>query len=284
MPIQLAVSTYSLHRWRKEQNKTMEETIRFVAAQGVPGIEFSGLGEETLPDPLARARELRAACDAAGLRVPSYCMSAELFGNAAKQAEQIQAVKQGIEIAAILGASSLRHDITWDAQAAQVPFTDFLARVVPACREITQYAKCKGIKTSLENHGTFLQTADRIETLVKAIDDPNFGVTLDMGNFLCLNQDPVESVRRLLPYAVMVHAKDFHSRPKETMPQHGWFTTPTPIALRGSILGHGVIDIPAQIALLKKSGYTGWLSLEFEGMEEPTMAVQRGLEYLRKLL
>jgi sugar phosphate isomerase/epimerase len=284
MSIQLAVSIYALHRWRREQHKTLEDTIDFVAAQGVAGIEFSGIGDDAVNDPIARAHELRAKCDACGLRVPSYCMSAELFGDPAQQAEQIQSIKQGVDIAAILGARSMRHDVTWNPEAAKISFSDFLANVVPACREVTQYARSKGIKTSLENHGTFLQTADRIETLVKAIDDTNFGVTLDMGNFLCLNQDPVESVRRLLPYAVMVHAKDFHVRAKETMPKHGWFATPTPIALRGAILGHGMIDVPAQIALLKQADYSGWLSLEFEGMEEPTTAVKMGLEFLRELV
>jgi sugar phosphate isomerase/epimerase len=42
-----------------------------------------------------------------------------------------------------------------------------------------------------------------------------------------------------------------------------------------------VIDVPAQLRILKKSGYDGYLSLEFEGMEEPTKAIKLGLDYLR---
>ncbi len=284
MLISLAVSTYSLVKWRRAERKTLEDTIDFVAGLGVPGIEFSGIGDEPVADSIARARQLRQACDEAGLKVPSYCVRAELFGDRVKQREQIDHLKQAIDIASILGATSFRHDVTWDAEASKIPFLDFLNVVVPACREVTQYGKSKNIKTSLENHGYFLQSADRIEILVQAVDDPNFGVTLDMGNFLCLNQDPVESVRRLLPYAVMVHAKDFHVRPKDRTPPSGWFGTPTPIALRGAILGHGQIDVPAQIALLKNANYSGWLSLEFEGMEEPTMAVRLGVEYLKNQL
>ena len=68
------------------------------------------------------------------------------------------------------------------------------------------------------------------------------------------------------------------------MPPEGWFETPTEIALRGAIVGHGVIDIPAQLKLLKEAGYDHYLSLEFEGIEEPTKAITMGLAYLRGML
>ena len=56
------------------------------------------------------------------------------------------------------------------------------------------------------------------------------------------------------------------------------------IALRGAIAGHGVLDLPAQLKLLKQAGYDGFVSLEFEGMEEPTQAITLGLDYLRATL
>ena len=56
------------------------------------------------------------------------------------------------------------------------------------------------------------------------------------------------------------------------------------ICLRGAIAGHGVLDLPAQLTLLKKAGYNGYLSLEFEGMEEPTQGIKLGLDYLREQL
>jgi inosose dehydratase len=88
-------------------------------------------------------------------------------------------------------------------------------------------------------------------------------------------------VARLVKYAAMVHAKDFHVRPKKTIPPSGWFRTPKSIALRGAIVGHGAIDVPRQLRLIKKAGYDGYLSLEFEGMEEPMHGIRLGLEYLR---
>ena len=65
--MKLSVSTYSLHRWRTEENKTLEDTIDFIASTGVAGIEFSGLDAKAQADPIARAIELhgRPAVDAA---------------------------------------------------------------------------------------------------------------------------------------------------------------------------------------------------------------------------
>ena len=50
-----------------------------------------------------------------------------------------------------------------------------------------------------------------------------------------------------------------------------------------AIVGQGTLDLPAQIKLLKRAKYDGFLSLEFEGMEDPRDAVRLGLAYLREL-
>jgi sugar phosphate isomerase/epimerase len=105
-----------------------------------------------------------------------------------------------------------------------------------------------------------------------------------MGNFLVVDEDPVEAVQRLAKYAIMVHVKDFHIRPVKTMPPSGWSAAQRRIAIRGAIVGHGSIDVPAQLRWLKKAGYNGYLSLEFEGLEESRKGVQMGLDYLRREL
>ncbi len=282
MNLELAVSTYSLLRWRKENGKTLEDTLHWLAGQQVRGVEFSGLDERTFDRPLERARELKKCCDDLGLRAVNYCVGAELLVDPRAQREVITRVKQAVDVAVILTTGRVRHDVTFGPkEESPRSWPQVLEVVAPAVREISAYAKARGIRSSLENHGFYLQTADRVEKLIQAVGDSNFGLTLDLGNFLCLNQDPVAATRQLVPYAVHVHVKDFHVRPKERKPPGGWFDTPTPLALRGAIVGHGVIDIPAQLKILRQAGYKGWLSLEFEGLEEPTRAVQLGLEYLR---
>jgi sugar phosphate isomerase/epimerase len=289
--MKLAVSTYSLWRWRKENNKTMEQAIDWIADHAnVPGIEFAGPPEPADTDPVKRAARLRKRAEKRGLTVVSYCVGAELLVPERARRNAVEALKQHVDVAAELGVPSMRHDVTRGfgvySKGLKIPqtFDAAVKWLVPAIRQVADYAAGRGVKTSLENHGFYMQESKRVEKLIKSVDHENFALTIDMGNFLCVNEDPTAAVARLARYAVMAHAKDFHVRPKKTMPPTGWFATPTPIALRGAIAGHGVVDIPAELKLLKKAGYTGYLSLEFEGMEDPPTAITLGLDYLRKQL
>ena len=288
--MRLAVSTYSLWEWRKNRGRTLEDSIDQIADLGAAGVEFAVLPGEEPDDAMKRAETLRARAEKRGLGVAGYCVGAELLVSRDAQREVVAALKREVDVAAVYGARTMRHDITRGfgerstGLDVEPTFENAVQWIVPAIREVADYAKTKGIKTSLENHGFFMQAAERVERLLQAVNHENFGLTLDMGNFLCVNDDPVRAVDRLAKYAIMAHAKDFHIRPKDRMPPTGWFATPTDIALRGAIVGHGAIDVPAQLKLLRNAGYDGWLSLEFEGMEDPVMAVDLGLRYLREQL
>jgi sugar phosphate isomerase/epimerase len=289
--MRLCVSTYSLWRWQRENDKSLEEVVDAIAGCDVAGIEFVAPIAAAKQDPRRRATELRKRAEKRALAVASYCVGAELLRPPGEQRKVVEQLKREVDVAAELGAPSMRHDVTRGFTGDHAPglngarsFEAALKAVVPAIGEVADYAASKNIRTSLENHGFYMQNSRRVERLIKAVAHENFGLTIDMGNFLCVNEDPVAAVRRLAKYAQMAHVKDFHVRPKKSMPPTGWFATPTPIALRGAIVGHGVINVPAEIKLLQAAGYDGFVSLEFEGMEEPLTAVKLGLDYLRPLV
>jgi sugar phosphate isomerase/epimerase len=279
--MKLAVSTYSLLRWRQEKGKTFEQSLDWIKQAGVDAVEITPIGDEG-KDVRTRAERLRKYCDNRRLKIVSYCVTANLLTPPKEQRETVDRLKRNVDAAVELGAPSMRHDVTGGKGATS--FAATLKSVVPAIREVADYAASKGIKTSLENHGFYLQASKRVEKLIRAVDRRNFGLTIDLGNFLCVNENPTDATRRLAKYVIMAHAKDFHVRPKAQMPPTGWFATPTKIALRGAIAGHGVLDLPAQLKLLKRAGYNGYLALEFEGMEEPARAITLGLDYLRGIL
>ena len=68
----------------------------------------------------------------------------------------------------------------------------------------------------------------------------------------------------------------------EDNPGEGWFPTRSGNYLRGSILGHGNIPVRECISILKNSGYDGFLSLEFEGMEDPMLGIELGIDKLKR--
>ncbi len=288
--MKLCVSSYSLSRWRREQKKTLEDSVLKVKELGVGAIEFSGIGDSRFAakarNPIELAKRVRDFTEKQGVAIAGYSVGGELILPPAKQKEAIEQRKLEIDVAATLGVRNTRQDVTrgfpkdWAGKGPQ-SFAAALKIIVPPLRELADYAQERGVILTLENHGFYMQESARIEKLLQAVDHPNYALTLDMGNFLCVNEEPVDAVARLAKYAVIAHAKDFHVRPKKMTPPSGWFHTPTPIALRGAIVGHGEIDIPAELKLLKKAKYKGYLSLEFEGMEDPIKAVTLGLEYLK---
>ncbi len=292
MHIQLALSTYSFWRWRDENGRSIEDSLSQIRDLGVAAVEFADLGK---PEPVVEARvdrasKLRETALQRGLAIAGYCTSGELLVPRRLQRAEIERLKIEVDVARALGVRSMRHDVTQGfgqhAKGLTVPrtFDGALTIVAPAIREVCDYAASQGIITTVENHGFFCQHSTRVLRLVKRVARTNYGVTLDMGNFLCVNENPVAGVRRLARFAQMVHIKDFHVRPKRRMPPSGWFATPTKIALRGAIVGHGDIEVSAQLGILRKSRYRGYLSLEFEGIEEPIFAISQGLAYIRELL
>ena len=112
-----------------------------------------------------------------------------------------------------------------------------------------------------------------------AVDHPNYGWLVDMGNFLCADELPTHALPIAAPYAVHAHAKDFLI--KKENPGEGWFPTRGGWWLRGTVAGHGVVPVRECVKMLRDAGYDGWLSLEFEGMEDNLTALRCGLATLK---
>jgi sugar phosphate isomerase/epimerase len=108
------------------------------------------------------------------------------------------------------------------------------------------------------------------------------GANPDTGNFLIVNQPSHEAIREVAKYAYMVHFKDFAPEPAG----HNGFAYSTIDGRRlvGTAVGEGTVDLGACIGALKDSGFDGWLSVEYEGEEDPLTAVRRSIENARKYL
>ena len=109
-------------------------------------------------------------------------------------------------------------------------------------------------------------------------------LTLDMGNFLVVDEDPVEAVRRLIKYAIMVHVKDFHIRPLKTMPPSGWSAAQnaSPTALPSSAMGPSTF--PPNCACSKKHITTVIFRWNLRASKNHAKRCKSGLDYLRREL
>ena len=149
---------------------------------------------------------------------------------------------------------------------------------------MTEYAKTRGIRTMVENHGLLVQDSARVVALYRAIGSDNFSLLADMGNFMCADENSAVALGNVLPYAAHIHAKDFIFKSGDgENPGEGFFGTRAGNYLRGTIVGHGVVPVAQCLKLIKRAGYEGWLSLEFEGMEDCITGCRVGLANLRRL-
>ena len=244
---------------------------------------------ESLIEYEAMIEELKAEADAVGIKIANYTIGADfVHGSNGDIEAEIERLKGEVDIAAILGAPGMRHDITYSIsreESGMHTFEAALPRIAKAVRAVTEYAASKGIRTMTENHGFISQDSVRVEKLITAVNHPNFGVLLDLGNFYCADENSAEAVGRLAPYAFHAHAKDFHIKSGNGFnPGEGWFMSRGGNFLRGAIIGHGNVPLLQAIRALKRTGYDGVLSVEFEGMEDPLDGIRMGQANLRKLV
>lgn len=283
------VSSYSFSRLVQSGAMTDLDVIATSAEMGFKTIEFAGLNPGEEYDLLNHAARLRAACAEKGMSIVNYAVSADfLRGCGGDLNAEIERVRREVLVAVALGAPAMRHDAASGFgldQAGHASFHSALARLAEGCRAVTEFAADRGIKTMVENHGYFCQDSDRLEALVCAVNHPNFGLLVDIGNFACVDEDNACAVGRLAPYAFHAHVKDFHKKSgMMPFPGEGWFRSRAGNFLRGAILGHGEIPVFQCLLLLDAAGYDGALCLEFEGMEEPLQGISLGHKYLKTLL
>ena len=110
----------------------------------------------------------------------------------------------------------------------------------------------------LENHWGLGRTAGGVLRIVDAVNSPWLQVTADTGNFL---ENQYEQLEKLAPKTSLVQAKTYFGGGK-------WYTLD--------------IDYLRVAEIFRKAGYKGYVSLEFEGNENPLEAIPKSLAMLRE--
>jgi L-ribulose-5-phosphate 3-epimerase len=129
--------------------------------------------------------------------------------------------------------------------------------VIEACGRLATEAGKLGVLLGLENHWGLGLTPEGVLRIVDAVASPWLQVTLDTGNFL---EDPYERLAALAPRTILVQAKTYHGGGV-------WYTLD--------------LDYPRIARIIRGAGFRGYVSLEFEGKEDPATAIPASLRLLR---
>ena len=172
--------------------------------------------------------------------------------------ERLQAVdnhKKWVEAAAFLGCSSVRVNLhgIGDTEDKRVASIDSLSR-------LGEYAAPMNVNILVENHGSDSSKGFWMASVVKDVNMPNVGTLPDFGNF-CVSEewgttqggcedeyDRYKGVEEMLPYAKAVSAKTYDFGPDGEQP---------------------LMDYKRLLDIVKKSGFKGYIGIEYEGFTQP---------------
>lgn len=282
--MKISVSSYSFYQYINAGKMTLLDTVRKAHDMGFEAIEFLDMPGADYDEQVAFAKTLRAEADKYGMTINAYTIGGNLYQPTPEaSAAEVERLKKQVDIAAILGCSVMRHDVCYSVgkTGTSRSFGLMLPTIAENTRAVTEYAATKGIKTCTENHGYIAQDSYRVEQLFNAVAHDNYGLLVDVGNFVCADEDNCAAVSRVAPYAVHVHAKDMY---KSATPAPGFGQTRGCNYFKGAIVGEGDCNVEKCLQILKRAGYDGYCSIEFEGSEDCIEGIARGFENLKGML
>lgn len=287
------VSIYSISRKIISGELTPEKAVEWLCEQGSEVIEIVPFGIDLLADP-GLAGRMKAVADKHKVPLDNYSLNADfLLKNDAEMAEEIARVKSHIDAAKELGVSTVRSDCAGFRRPIEQntieKFLEELPVIVKTYDVLAEYAKSKGIKLLLENHGFHANGAERTRLILNGVKSNNFGHQLDVGNYICMDDVPEVVVKKMLPFAATVHMKDFYVRNSDPGDatqfdcSGAWFRTVGGRYLRGSIFGQGDLDVVDIVRSVKSFGYDGNIYIEYEGMEDCLYGTKVSLDNLKRI-
>ncbi len=257
--IRLSLAAYSFRDYLPQGGKpgkfTLHELCDMAAGWDLDAIELTSYyfsSEDSAYIHSLKAKAFRLGLDISGMPVRNnFCLPPGEQRDA-----ELQHVRTWVDHAVELGAPCIRIF----AGQKKDPEKDF-AWMVEGMKASCDYAGSRGVFLAIENHGYLTDSAEALLRIVDAVDHEWLGINLDTGNF---REQPYENMAAVAHLALTVQIK---------------------IELR-TYDGSGVEDANYAriVAILRKAGYRGYAALEYEGKEDPMIAVPPLLDRLRRTL
>ena len=269
----IGVSTYSFWQFNgPKENSPIENCIENAARMGFDGIEF--LLVQMQSEENSYLQKLKRQAFHAGLDIMGFSThQGYVYPDKEKRQSEIDKTIHQIELAYKLGIPTMRLNTgRWGTIDS---FDDLMANkgiepilegytedegfkwVIDAIEQCIPTAEKCGVVLGLENHWGLGRTAKGVLRIVDAVDSPWLQVTSDTGNFL---ENQYEQLEMMAPRTFLIQAKTYFGGGK-------WYTLD--------------IDYPRVAEIFRKVNYRGYVSIEFEGQDDPMTAIPKSLEMIR---
>lgn len=269
----IGLATYSLWQFRHEQWRSVERCLEAAAEMGFDGVEI--LQRQVEDTERATLMAIKRRAFELGLSLIGYSThQGFLTPDPELRQNSIEHTIDCLEQAAMLGIPTVRVNTgRWGTSAN---FDQLMANrgieppleghteeegfgwVIDSFEKLVPEAEKRGVVMGLENHWGLGREASGVMRIIRAVDSPWLRATLDTGNFL---EDKYRQMREIAPETVLVQAKTYFGG--------GWWYTLD-------------IDYAEVRTILDEADYRGWISLEFEGRDDPAEGVAASLELMRR--
>jgi sugar phosphate isomerase/epimerase len=283
--MKLGLSMWSYVRPWKAGEMEAPDFVRKAKELGVDGVELLDFFYRNKGDWSAETVAIQRALDETGLPVGVFSVGND-FAQASKdaRAEAIDVIRRGVDQALVFGSGVVR--VFAGGALPGHSMDEVFGWFIEGLCEASRYAADKGVKLALENHGLIAGRSDQICDIIAKVragtGTDALGANPDTGNFVLVNEDPVDAVRGVAKYAYMCHFKDFEVAP-------GNWKGPSYSALDGtqfigSAIGEGGVDLEGCVDALRQVSFDGWVNIEYESDEDPTYGVPRSVARARAVV
>lgn len=224
-------------------------------------------------------KDLKKMCDDKGIRIVCSTFGADLnFPDKTARLPGLENCKREMENAVILGSP-----VVMIPTGPKVGLSSAESRKnwIAGLAEAIPLAKDAGIFLTVENfpgvESPFV-TADEVLEAVKKV--PGLKITFDNGNAFS-GEDPAESFLKSAKYVVHSHFKDWEVSSEEKegyrKMRKGGYHIP-------ALIGEGAVNQKSCLDAMRKSGYAGYINIEYEGDKyNAAEGVRRAVNYLRSI-
>lgn len=273
--MKLGVFSYSYHLafgkhdiFKPSQPITIFDFMEKMARLGVDGIQIDIM-------------HLESAEDAYLEKVADFAKERNLTIEYGSTGIEDEHMLRELQIAHKLGAKLMRTFMGFNRYDHSVDAKEVVDQAIKTLAEVEGTAKELGILIAVENHCD--ATVDEMLKIMKRIDSDQIGICVDLGNFMIHQEKPIDSVKKLAPYIINTHFKDYN------MEMMNWG-----FKAYGVPLGQGVIDLKGIFEILVNESKIDQLMLEIpvepvynneiETLEKEDTYVTQSIEYARNIL
>lgn len=259
---------YPRYRMEQAQGKELlpypEQAIIYAKNDGCQGIEMLPCGDLFSDHGVEYAKKVREIHDREGIPCVCYSYGISYFPDPEYALKQM---KTSVDIAKELGSPFLHHTFQCSLNMNVLPaeytvYSNVEKLFVEFGKEIAYYAGERGLSCIYEDQGFFVNTVDRLGSLISKIDMPNTGVCLDIGNSLFYDV-PAEAFAGAFAKLIKhVHVKDYIINESAAYPGKGWDYTISGKWLKNCLPGTGAVNMERIFSILLSEGYDGFFSLE----------------------